>query len=310
MKLVKQSYEILEQEIPVQKMDDYSGTHFRDQYMENMYKHIERCGRTCYKSTDKITEDSATRFVNGLIKSKHLSVLEHGAIYLKLPRYVERFTSDGIQNKTNIKGTYEEYSKRVRIDNYTNEEEKRNIIKNDLPSDYIYVSTNYRVIVENGWETDLQYLCSPTEYHEKRYTVLLHSCIHVYKDVTRHRPMSFSIESTRYVNYLKERFGKQLKFVKLNWINKWYHKAVMYSYLWIVEKLYMFLVNTGWKPEQAAEVLPQCTAGDVIMSGFSSDWKHVFDLRSDTASTGQPHPLVKEIMTPLRDEFINRKYLE
>lgn len=122
--------------------------------------------------------------------------------------------------------------------------------------------------------------------------------------------MSFSIESTRFVNYIKNRFGKMLKFVKLNWINKWYHKAAMYSYLWIVEKLYMFLVSTGWKPEQAAEVLPQCTAADVAMSGFSSDWKHVFDLRSDTAATGKPHPLVEEIMTPLRDEFINRKYLK
>lgn len=164
MKLVKQSYEILEQEIPVQKMDDYSGTHFRDQYMENMYKHIERCGRTCYKSTDKITEDSATRFVNGLIKSKHLSVLEHGVIYLA-------FAS--VKHNDTWKKYYDNpYSKVTTI--------------TDVGA-YDYVTTNYRVIVENGWEEDLQYLCPPTEYHEKRHTALLHSCIHVYKDLTRHK---------------------------------------------------------------------------------------------------------------------------
>jgi thymidylate synthase (FAD) len=40
-------------------------------------KHIERCGRTCYKSEDKITEESALIFVRKIIASGHHSVLEH-----------------------------------------------------------------------------------------------------------------------------------------------------------------------------------------------------------------------------------------
>ena len=51
---------------------------------EDLYKHIELCGRTCYHSQDKITNDSAKKFVDTLIKSNHLSVLEHGTIYLSL----------------------------------------------------------------------------------------------------------------------------------------------------------------------------------------------------------------------------------
>jgi len=44
---------------------------------EEVLKHIELCGRTCYKSEDKITENSSSKFVSGIFKSGHYSVLEH-----------------------------------------------------------------------------------------------------------------------------------------------------------------------------------------------------------------------------------------
>lgn len=306
MKIVDQSYEILEQEIPVHKLDDYSGYHFREQYLENMYKHIERCGRTCYKSEDRITPDSSKKFVDGLIKSKHLSVLEHGTIYLAMPmetiipisangwgKYLGKYSKSGIVCEING--------------------EKR-----------VAVTTNFRVLVENNWLDDLQYLCQPTEYHDIRHTVLLHSCIHVYKDLTRHRKMSFSIESTRYCNYLKGKFGSELKFVRLPWtkiipgdydssmLQKLYDDDVMpiedinlIASLCSTEETYMYLIKGKWEPQQAAEILPQCLAADVIMSGFESDWRHVFNLRSDIAATGKPHPLVEQLMTPLRKEMLH-----
>jgi len=43
-------------------------------------KHIEYCGRVCYNSYDKMTEDSAEKFIDGLIKRGHYSVLEHAAV--------------------------------------------------------------------------------------------------------------------------------------------------------------------------------------------------------------------------------------
>ena len=282
MKLIKQSYKILEQKIPVRKPDDYNGSQFREEYIKELYKHIELCGRTCYRSEDKITEDSASRFVNGLIKSKHYSVLEHGVVYLHYP----------CPNKSFIKYEINPYSK----------------TSWDLnPQRGCYVTTNYRVIIENGWEEDLQYLCEPTEYHEKRHTVLLHSCIHTYKDLTRHRKMSFSIESTRYVNYSKtDKFG-EMKFVDPCWDAD---NAIFLDTLKGIEQNYNLLIEAGWQPQQAAEILPQCTAADVVMSGYSSDWEFIFSLRTSYIhATGQPHPLVAEIMDPLYDEFVNRDYI-
>lgn len=323
MKIVDQSYEILEQEIPVHKLDDYSGYHFREQYLENMYKHIERCGRTCYKSEDRITPDSSKKFVNGLVKSKHLSVLEHGAIYLEYIFNPEKNDGKEFFKRYTLNPYSKLKSKALEFEDKPLEEqiigEKIKVTKAAM-----YVTTNFRVLVENNWLDDLQYLCQPTEYHDIRHTVLLHSCIHVYKDLTRHRTMSFSIESTRYCNYAKGKFGNELKFVRLPWtkiiagsydssiLQKLYDDDVMpiedinfIASLCSTEETYMYLIKGNWEPQQAAEILPQCLAADVIMSGFESDWRHVFNLRSDIAATGKPHPLVEQLMTPLRKEMLH-----
>ena len=69
MRLIKPSYEIWQQP---------SG-------LEGIYKQIERAGRVCYKSEDKITEDSAKPFVDRMIKSNHGAMLEHGTVYLRIP---------------------------------------------------------------------------------------------------------------------------------------------------------------------------------------------------------------------------------
>ena len=66
MKLIKPSFEIIEQQ---------SG-------IDGIYKIIEQAGRTCYKSEDKITENSAKEFVDRMIKSGHGAMLEHGTVYL------------------------------------------------------------------------------------------------------------------------------------------------------------------------------------------------------------------------------------
>lgn len=69
MELIKPSWEILEQE---------SG-------IDGIYKAIERAGRTCYKSEDKIIENSAKPFVDRMVKSGHGAMLEHGTVYLRIP---------------------------------------------------------------------------------------------------------------------------------------------------------------------------------------------------------------------------------
>ena len=50
---------------------------------DEILKRIEEYGRVCYKSEDRITEDSAKRFVENLIKRGHESVLEHISVTVK-----------------------------------------------------------------------------------------------------------------------------------------------------------------------------------------------------------------------------------
>lgn len=68
MKIIKSSYEIL---TPIPEGG------------KSELQFIEKCGRTAYKSEDKITDDSAERFVKNLIKRGHESVLEHSMLTVK-----------------------------------------------------------------------------------------------------------------------------------------------------------------------------------------------------------------------------------
>jgi thymidylate synthase (FAD) len=60
MKIIKPSIEILDNITPVEVL-----------------KKLELCGRVCYKSEDKITDESAVKFISNIIKWGHESVLEH-----------------------------------------------------------------------------------------------------------------------------------------------------------------------------------------------------------------------------------------
>lgn len=50
---------------------------------EEILKHIENCGRVCYKSENRITEESASKFVKGLVKNGHEAMIEHFSITVK-----------------------------------------------------------------------------------------------------------------------------------------------------------------------------------------------------------------------------------
>lgn len=165
MRLIKPSYSIIEQP---------SG-------LEGVYKMIEIAGRTCYKSEDKITEDSAKVFIDRMIKSGHGAMLEHGTVYLTIP-ISEWHTNDEYFDSYPSNPYSEVVDENVDWENRTGN---------------VYITTNYRVLVENGWLGDLEYLCEPTEYHEKRVTVRFICDRGVSHEFVRHRVMSFAQESTR-----------------------------------------------------------------------------------------------------------------
>ncbi len=294
MKLIKPSFEIIEQ----------------PPGLDGLYKQIELAGRTCYKSEDKITKDSAKEFVDRMIKSGHGAMLEHGTVYLTIPGESDPDEWGRTYVFLKYKGNYgsNKYSKVV-YERYNQEPVGMQAeFCKIIPRSKRHITTNLRVLVENDWLDDLKYLCEPTEYHEKRITVCYTSDIHFYKDTTRHRVFSWAIESTRFCNYLKEKFGSSISFLIPCWLKE-EEELEFEEDLKVIENIYFKWINKGWKAQQAAYFLIQGTKAEIIMTGFMSDYKHFFDLRSEIAITGKPHPTVMELVEPLRQEFIKRNWV-
>lgn len=288
--------------------------------LEGVYKQIEFCGRTCYKSEDKITEDSAKGFVERMIKSNHTAMLEQGTVYLKIPcNWLHRLTHIGLCSKyienpySRTHGMYEFLD--TPMPHYTTS-------ANMVP--YLAVTTNLRVIVENGWLEDLKYICEPTQYHEKRYTMKFITDRGVSHELVRHRVFSFAQESTRYCNYSKNKFGGEITFIIPSWlkdtiidestfsydthIDKWQSSEdpvtsnFLQSIAWS-EKNYLTLLQNGRTPQEARQVLPNALKTEVCMTGFASDWRFFFDLRY-YGETGKPHPDMELLASKARSEFM------
>lgn len=325
MKLIHSNYEILEQ----------------GKGLDGINEHIELAGRTCYKSEPKYrywsedgkrflnkdTEDfkrfysekeypiqeniSAKAFVDRMIKSGHGAMLEHGTVYLICP----------IEEDASIFNRY-----------YKN---KYSICKNYMfnGKGSTFITTNLRVLVDNGWLDDLKYLSEPIPNgHEKRITVKFTCDRGVSHEFVRHRVFSFAQESTRYCNYSKDKFGNQLTFIIPSWLNVEncirefgslteleYHKDIdkfqsselanesnfLQSIAWS-ESNYMIMIRNGIKPQQARAVLPNALKTELVMTGFISDWEHFFQLRCDKTA----HPDAQALAKPLHEEFIKKGYID
>lgn len=293
--------------------------------LDGMWRMAEICARVCYKSEDKMSDDitTAEAFVKRVLihsdnhEKNHGAMLEHATVYLKCPenvysKYINNKYSKVNYNKT---GNYSDYG----------------LYSHEL-TEY-YVTTNLRVVYENDWMDDLQYFCEPTEYHEKRVTVLFTVDRFTGEEFIRHRVMSFGRESTRFVNYVRERFGMSINFILPPWLNnkedikpfdedkfKYICNSICENEfvseidtwlfaLYTSEWSYFRLVNEfKWSAQQARTVLPCAINSPLVMSGFVSDWKHFFNLRHFGVS-GTPHPQASELATPLYNEFVEKKII-
>ena len=293
MKLIESKVEIIEQEPG----------------LEGVYKMAELAGRTAYKSEDRITEGSAKKFVDAMIRSNHGAVLEHGTVYMTFKWW---------QIGKKLKYLFNPYSK---------------IRK------FKYVTTNLRVLFEHNWMNDLEYFCEPTKHHERRIASKFVCSRGVSHEAVRHRVMSMLQESQRYVGYNKEKFGGEITIIIPEWIKARindiasynnnddlaqvpYSEAIMdmriLEDLSIIawenaqrdsENYYMRLIELGCKAEEARGVLTNDCKTELIMTGFVSDWKHFFDLRS-RGTTGKPHPDIKILADDLLFQFINKGYIK
>lgn len=272
--------------------------------IDGVYKQIEWAGRHCYKSLDKITEDSAKEFVDRMIKLGHGAMLEHGTIYL---------TIDG--EDPNLS--------KIQSNPYT----KVNLVPYEVLTEGNYtisykahITTNLRVLIENNLKELLQYQVEPTEHHEKRITAKFICDRGVSHEFVRHRVFSFAQESQRYCNYNKDKFNNELTFIRPTWLNiptgdytywdgDWCDidnmkiqlpsdNGVADNFLWCLNNAgmqYRLLINKGLKPQEARGVLPNATKTELVMTGFESDWEHFFSLRCSSKA----HPDAKKLADEL-----------
>lgn len=314
MRLIKPSFEIIEQKPG----------------MDGLLQHIERCGRTCYKSEDKITGDSAEKFVNMLVNRGHTAMVEHGTVYLKFTVEMS-LPSMAISDE--------------RVAFYDNNKYSEVVIESSgLPNVWlqaigmvgeegtgkhisitkdVYVTTNYRVLLQNDRLDDLQYLCEPTEHHAKRITVKFVCDRGVSHEFVRHRVFSFAQESTRYCNYSKDKFGKECTFIIPSWLDmeegsysegpRFTDLAKPYLEKRTLERLlllklvgdeltYFEVLDRGWIAQQARAVLPNSLKTELIMTGTIEQWEGFFKLRD----AKDAHPQARELAQPLHEEFIKR----
>lgn len=182
------------------------------QVFHGMLERIEKVGRTCYKSEDKITDGSAADFVSMIIKRGHEAMLEHGGMI------------------------------------------------------------SVRFIVDRG----------------------------VSHELVRHRIASFAQESTRYCNYSKEKFGRDLTFIKpCFWKENSQEMLLWESNMRLSENTYIQLIEEGAKPQEARSVLPNSLKTEIVLSANPREWRAFFKLRVAEAA----HPQMREVTRPLLDKF-------
>lgn len=308
MKLIKQSFEILEQ---------------KDFTIKGIKQFVERCARVSYKSEDKMTDTSYEKFVSMLVKRDHARPLEFGTVHLKMilpdfQGFMNSLLTLGILNDIWIKSTY--------------------------VGDIIYITTNYRYyldITKHLPNVREYFTEEDNEYYPKRYTVHMILDRGVMDEFRTHVGLSHLAESTRYCNYAKDKFSNEVTFIKPCWLNVpegQYNHCIMVSknspdiriecvgsdeigkYYNIEEDEGLFLnglvqseltylnliTNKKWTPQQARSVLPLGIKSELISCGFEDVWSNFFKRRD----APDAHPMAQEIAKPMHKEFIERGFID
>lgn len=186
MKIIKPSIEIL---------DELNG--------DELLRKIEKIGRVCYKSEEKITSESSEKFISNILKSGHESVIEHEKV-------------------------------------------------------------------------SIRFICDRGVSHE----------------IVRHRIASYSQESTRYCNYSKDKFGKEITVIKpLFWEEDSEEYKIWYETVLHSEQAYQELIQLGAKPQEARSILPNSLKTEIVVTMNLREWRHFFKLRTATNA----HPQMREI---------------
>lgn len=305
----------------------------------DILRRIERIGRVCYKSEDKITDTSAETFVGNIIKRNHGAVLEHGSLLFMMDwetnaeiqhhvhflesvfglRSFLRFTSDSANERYIVSGNVRAW---------------REFIENcgkyvpTIPA-YLYsVIYDYPKLFPEYADGVLESMANlfrglrPITIDELQTDVeirvhydisILFTCDRgVTHEIVRHRPASYAQESTRYCNYSNEKFGSEVTYIdikggmeldpKTKNLDAETFMAIYNEWLLACEDAelhYNKMLELGASPQIARSVLNNSTKTEICITMNMREWRHFFKLRTPLAA----HPQMREIANPLLAEF-------
>ena len=292
------------------------------------YEFIEKVGRTCYKSEDKITEGSAKKFVHNLIERNHWAMLEHETVFFE--------TSCGFMS--NFLASFDNVPEAFRFINITNYR-CDNLISGSFRSFYELFKNyhdhyqilrplerilflNYPDIFGEFSDTVDEQLWKDTVFEIPRVMfisryrykpeILSHHLTHtvhfvcdrgVSHEIVRHRVASFGQESTRYCNYSKDKFGKEITVIKpLFFDEKMCAYKSWHNSCSVAEKYYFELLEYGATPQEARSVLPNSLKTEIMVTATEEEWQHIINLRY-LGLTGAPHPQMKQVMAFVVDDL-------
>ena len=282
---------------------------------------IEEAGRLCYKSEDKFTDTSAEAFVRGLIKRKHLSVLEHGDMIFEIDDYhIYDAVAEGLQMIRDA-GHQPPMLEMTNIGDRCivsgNMRAWLELFASGSLAGRYFIGYFDPVFIQGMGFMDDDAEPDP-RVRQIRYDDLrdpLEKLIHLRQTVkftvdrgvthefVRHRKMSFSQESTRYCNYSDGRFGSEITVVRPCFLDEGTEGYELWKQQCMsAETTYFSLLNYGLLPEQARDVLPTSTKSELMMTGTLGAWDHFFDLRARQI-TGKVHPQAAEVAMPLYELF-------
>lgn len=284
---------------------------------DSVIEFISRIASVCYQSSPKAPK----KLVETLIKSGHLSVLEHVYVAFMVDKAYWQYICD-------ISLSIKEYHRFIHV------------VKNEYNPGYCLVVLSHRVILEILAKFSVgDYFCGcvcgvvgeklPSIYPDieweclkKDEEVFFPITVKGIKDIdeglipytfrfitnrgithelVRHRMMSYTQESTRYCNYSNGKFGEEITVI-LPYIpdDGEYDYGHMYS-SWQAameeaEKSYLLLLHQGFPPEIARGALPHDVKAEIYVTGLRYQWEHIIDLRL-RETTGKVHPQMKELLS-------------
>lgn len=253
-------------------------------------KRIELAGRVCYKSEKKITDDSALAFCQRIIKSGHTSVLEHSNLIVTVPIRIFdmiRGAMSRYENTTSLKSQLRyTYRNEGQVIMSGNERAWYETFTSGRP--YFSFDASEYVISEDDLTDEERRIHS-------RITLRIICDRGVSHEIVRHRVMSFSQESTRYVNYGKRGYT----FIEPWWWNDQNGTIKNYMIRAMQNSIiaYQAMIDDGATPQLARAVLPNQIKTELVVTATPLQWAEFLRLRM----AKDAHPDMQRIARLVRD---------